>query len=181
MNRGSGPRTIQAAKAKIATPMTTGTNQPATLSARRWIGARLRWASATIWTMRASIVSRPTLRASMTRAPDWLMLPPTTLAPASFVTGIDSPVTRDSSTELRPSTTAPSTGTFSPGRTRRRSPTAMSSSRTSSSVPLALSRRAVFGARSRSARNAPPVLSRARSSSTCPRRTSTVMTAAASK
>jgi Cu+-exporting ATPase len=35
---------------------------------------------------------------------------------------------RLSSTELRPSTTAPSTGTFSPGRTRRRSPTPMASS-----------------------------------------------------
>ena len=59
----------------------------------------------------------------MTRAPDWFIVPPITLAPTSLVTGIDSPVTIDSSTALRPSRTAPSTGTFSPGRTRRRSPT----------------------------------------------------------
>ena len=38
-------------------------------------------------------------------------------------TGMDSPVTIDSSTALRPSSTAPSTGTPSPGRTRSRSPT----------------------------------------------------------
>ena len=37
----------------------------------------------------------------------------------SFSTGIDSPVIIDSSMELRPSRTTPSTGTFSPGRTRR--------------------------------------------------------------
>src|SRR3546814_6736285 len=42
-------------------------------------------------------------------------------------------------------------------------------------------RRAVFGARSRSARIAPLVVSRARSSSTWPSRTRTVITAAASK
>ena len=41
--------------------------------------------------------------------------------------------------------------------------------------------RAVFGARSSSARMAPLVVSRARSSRTCPSRTSTVITAAASK
>ena len=37
-------------------------------------------------------------------------------------TGIGSPVIMDSSTLLDPSVTVPSTGTFSPGRTRRRSP-----------------------------------------------------------
>ena len=73
------------------------------------------------------------------------MVPPITLAPVSLVTGMDSPVTIDSSTALRPSSTAPSTGTFSPGRTRRRSPTCTWSSSISSSVPSGLMRRAVFG------------------------------------
>ena len=41
--------------------MTAGTNQAATRSAIRWMGARERWASATICTIRASMVSRPTL------------------------------------------------------------------------------------------------------------------------
>ena len=131
--------------------------------------------------MRASIVSRPTRSALITRAPLWLTVPPMTCAPAVLVTGIDSPVTMDSSREERPSSTLPSTGTFSPGRTRSLSPTTTASSCTSSSVSSGRRRRAVLGDRSSSARMALPVLSRARSSSTCPRRTSTVMTAAASK
>ena len=107
-------------------------------------------------------------------------VPAMTFASGSLVTGIDSPVTIDSSTDERPSMTTPSTGIFSPGRTRKMSPTATSSSGISSSVP-SRTRRAVFGARSISARIAPEVCSRARNSSTCPSRTSTVMTAAASK
>ena len=128
----------QAAKASSATTITAGTNQPETWSASRWIGARLRCASATSCTICDSMVSRPTFRASITSAPLWFMVPPMTFAPTSFVTGIDSPVTIDSSTALRPSTTEPSTGTFSPGRTRRRSPTWTLSSCTSSSVPSRL-------------------------------------------
>ena len=50
-------------------------------------------------------------------------VPPITRSPAAFSTGIGSPVTIDSSTALAPSSTTPSTGTFSPGRTRSRSPT----------------------------------------------------------
>ena len=53
---------------------------------------------------------------------------------------------------------------------------ATASSETSSSLPSALTRRAVFGARSSSARIAPEVASRARSSSTWPSSTSTVIT-----
>ena len=52
---------------------------------------------------------------------------------------------------------------------------------TSSSVPSARTRRAVFGAKSSRARMAPEVCSRARSSRTWPSRTRTVITAAASK
>ncbi len=44
------------------------------------------------------------------------------VSPGPFSAGMGSPVTIDSSTALRPSSTTPSTGTFSPGRTRRRSP-----------------------------------------------------------
>ena len=178
---GSGPQIDQATNARTATRTTRGTNQLATRSARRWIGARLRWASATICTMRASIVSRPIFSASMTSPPDRLMVPPMTRSPTSFVKGIDSPVTIDSSMADRPSMTEPSTGTFSPGRTRRRSPMPIRSRVTSSSEPSVLIRRAVLGARSSSARIAPEVCSRARSSSTWPSRTRTVMTAAASK
>ena len=145
------------------------------------MGARLRCACATICTICASTVSRPTLSARMTKPPDWFMVPPITLSPTLLVTGMDSPVTIDSSMALRPSRISPSTGTRSPGRTRRRSPTTTWSRLTSSSVPSGLMRRAIFGDRSSSARMAPLVCSRAFSSSTCPSSTSTVMTAAASK
>ena len=93
------------------------------MSASPWIGARLRCASATMATMRASMVSLPTLRASMTKLPLLLSVPPVTWVPGVFSTGTGSPVSSDSSTVERPSTTRPSTGTASPGRTRRRSPT----------------------------------------------------------
>ena len=179
--RGSGPTRAQTTNATTAMAMTAGTNTPATRSAIRWIGARERWASATMATMRASIVSRPTFSAVTTRAPVWFRVPPMTVSPGVLVTGMDSPVTSDSSTEDRPSGTVPSTGTFSPGRTRSRSPSWTSSRATSSSVPSAAIRRAVLGARFSSALMAPEVCSRARSSSTWPSRTSTVMTAAASK
>jgi hypothetical protein len=131
--------------------------------------------------MRDSMVSRPTFSARMTKLPVVLSVPAMTLAPTSLVTGIDSPVTIDSSSEERPSATSPSTGTFSPGRTRSRLPTPIASSATSSSVPSSLRRRAVLGARSSRARIAPDVWSRARSSSTWPSSTRTVITAAASK
>jgi len=59
----------------------SGHNQPATRSAIRWMGARERCASATICTMRASIVSRPTFSALTTNAPVWFKVPPMTVSP----------------------------------------------------------------------------------------------------
>ena len=64
----------------------------------------------------------PTRSARITRRRSQLIVPPMTASPGSLFTGIGSPVTIDSSMALRPSTTTPSTGTFSPGRTRQRSP-----------------------------------------------------------
>jgi len=75
----------------------------------------------------------------------------------------------------------PSTGTFSPGRTRNLSPALSVSISTSWSLPSSLTRRAVLGASCNSALIAPEVAARARSSSTWPSSTSTVMTAADSK
>ena len=88
-----------------ATPMTAGTNMPATVSASRWIGARERCASPTRRTICASRVSLPTRWASITNVPVPLTVPPVTLLRACFSTGIGSPVTIDSSTVLVPSTT----------------------------------------------------------------------------
>ena len=145
------------------------------------MGARERCACATICTICESIVSLPTFSARITKPPERFSVPAITLPPTSLLTGMDSPVTIDSSSDDLPSTISPSTGTFSPGRTRNLSPGCSTVIGTSSSVPSARMRRAVFGARSSSALIAPEVASRARSSSTWPRRTSTVMTAAASK
>ncbi len=164
-----------------ATPITAGTNLPATASASFWIGARLRWAAATISTICASMVSLPTRLASMISDPVPLMVAPVTGSPATFSTGIGSPEIIDSSTDERPSTTTPSTGTLSPGRTRSRSPTLTSSSGISSSVPSGRITRAVLAARSSRARIAAPVRSRAPSSSIWPSSTSTTITAPASK
>ena len=143
--RGSGPQTNQAAKAANAITTTSGTNQLDTLSASRWMGARLRCASATILTMRDSMVSAPTFSAFITKVPVRLTVPPTTLASGSLVTGMGSPVIEDSSTALLPSVTTPSTGTFSPGRTRRRSPATIASIGTSASLPSAPTLSAVRG------------------------------------
>ncbi len=110
-----------------------------------------------------------------------LIEPAMTLPPGCLVTGMDSPVTRDSSIDMRPSTISPSTGALSPGRTRSRSATRTRSSVTSSSVPSSRRRRAVLGAKLSRALIAPLVRSRTHSSRTCPRSTSTVITAAASK
>ena len=145
------------------------------------MGARERCATATISTIWASIVSEPTRVASITRLPVPLIVAPVSLSPSVFSTGTGSPEIMLSSTEERPSTTTPSTGTLSPGLTRSRSPTCTSSSGTSSSLPSGRITRAVFAARSSSARMALPVPSRARSSITWPSRTNVTMTAAASK
>ncbi len=107
----------------MATPTTATTKYPATKSAMRCIGAFERWAWATIATICANTVLDPTRSERTTRVPDVFIVAPMTLSPTCLLTGIDSPVIMDSSTELWPSTTTPSTGVFSPGRTRSRSPT----------------------------------------------------------
>ena len=117
----------------------------------------------------------------MMKLPVPFTVPPVTLSPGPFSTGTGSPVIIDSSTELDPSSTTPSTGTFSPGRTRRRSPGLTCSSGTSRSLPSSATSRAVFGARPSSALIALLVWLRAFNSSTWPSSTSVVITAAASK
>ena len=178
---GAGPNSDQAMNVTAATATTAGTNQPETVSARRWIGARERCAAATIATICAKSVSLPTRSARITNEPVVLTVAPVTLSPGAFSTGSGSPEIIDSSTLLRPSTTLPSTGTFSPGRTRNVWPGTTESRGTSCSVPSSLTTRAVFGARSSSARIALDVAERARNSSTWPSSTSVVITAAASK
>ena len=84
---GSGPSDIQTTKVTTETSSTTGTKMPATLSARPWMGARLRWASATMLTICPSRVSLPMRSARMTKLPGPLTVPPVTLSPTVFSTG----------------------------------------------------------------------------------------------
>ena len=73
-------------------------------------------------------------------------VPPVTASPAAFTTGSVSPVSMDSSASVAPSTTTPSTGIFSPGRTRTVSPATTWANGTSRSSPPRTTR-AVGGVR----------------------------------
>ena len=89
---GSGPQIAQIVNEQAATRITIGTNKPATLSAYRWMGARLRCVFSTISTIWLSTVSVPTRVASMIRLPVPLMVAPVSESPGVFSTGIGSPV-----------------------------------------------------------------------------------------
>ena len=177
---GGGATVIQTAKPSAATAITAGTKTAETRSAMRWIGARLRCASATARAMRASAVASPTARASITSAAAPLTVPPVTRSPGVFSTGSGSPVIVDSSIAPRPSTIIPSQGARWPGSRRRRSPGRSSETGTSLSPPSPSSRRAVSGASSSKARMAPPARRRAASSSAWPNSASVAIRAAAS-
>ena len=174
------PAHNQPSSVASAISSTTGTNTLATLSTRRWIGALAACASSTRRMMRESTVSAPTARTSSTTRPSPLIEPPVNTAPASLVTGNGSPVSMDSSTCVSPSSSVPSTGKRSPGRTTRRSPTITSATGTSTS-PLLPSRCATSGRRPCSARIAAVVWCLARASSHLPSSTSVTTTAEASK
>ena len=121
--RGSLPHIHQTKNDIMLIPITAGTKYPDTTSASFCIGARERCASETISMICESSVSAPIFWVLISRLPLALIVAPITLSPANFFTAIGSPVTIDSSTLLSPSMTTPSTGTFSPGRTRKTSPT----------------------------------------------------------
>ena len=80
------------------------------------VGTTAAYAYSTVVTFLPGLVARKV------KEPDLLSVAPITPSPGPFSTGMLSPVSIDSSTAERPSTTTPSTGTLSPGRTRSRSP-----------------------------------------------------------
>ena len=163
-----------------ASPSTRGTNQAETRSARRCSGTLAPCASSTRRTIWASAVSAPTAVARRTMLPVRLIVAPMTVSPVVLSTGRLSPVSMLSSTAVAPSVTTPSTGTFSPGRTRTRSPTTTCSTGTSTSTP-SRSTRAVFGARPTSAVIAAAVCFFAFASIHRPARTSARITSEVSK
>ncbi len=177
---GSGPSSHQSANVSAPTARTAGTKIALIWSARRWIGAFepcARRTSSTIW---ASAVSLPTRVARITKLPVVLRVAPITSSPGRFVTGIASPVSIASSSALLPSMSTPSVGTFSPGRTRRRSPGRTWSIGTSTS-PASVSSRAVFAWSPMRRLIAPVVRPFARASSHFPRRIRPMMIADESK
>ncbi len=152
----AGARKYQATKVTRASTRTTGTKIPATRSANFWIGALLPWACCTRRTICCSTVSLPTLVARMRKEPVLFSVAPITGSPGLRTTGSGSPVSMLSSTADEPSMTTPSTGTFSPGRTRTTSPTRTSSIGSSPSLP-SRSTRAVRGCKAIRARILPRV------------------------
>ena len=91
------------------------------------------------------MVSSPTRVARQRMKPTWFTVAAETRSPAALSTGMLSPVRADSSTALLPSSTTPSTGMFSPGRTRNTSPFCTCSMGTVFSSP-STSMTAVLGA-----------------------------------
>ncbi len=102
--------------------ITTGTNTPETLSATLAIGAFVAAASLTILIIWDRVVSWPTRLARQRRYPERFRVAAETKSPGPLSTGTLSPVRALSSTALAPSSTTPSTGMFSPGRTAKISP-----------------------------------------------------------
>ena len=163
----------------IPAPTATTTSTAAARSAIRCPGAFDFCALSTRSAICARTVSRPTCVASARIGPVALIEPPTTLSPGFLCAGRLSPVTRDSSTSVVPSTTRPSTGIFSPGRTISTSPTFTSAVGTSRSAPSRRTR-AIGGVRSKSALSASDVPRRDFISIQCPKSTKVTSMAAAS-
>ena len=174
------PQNHHTKKDRVAIPITAGTKIPATLSASRWTGAFEPCASSTIRMICESMESFPSRVARILKNPVLLTEPPTTAEPGFLSTGRLSPVIMDSSMEVVPSRIVPSTGIFSPDRTRTVSPSPTSLMGMSTSVPLR-STRAVFGWSPMSLRMASEARLFARASSSRPINTNAMIITAASK
>mmetsp|Transcript_3776 Transcript_3776/g.12327 ORF Transcript_3776/g.12327 Transcript_3776/m.12327 type:complete len:240 (-) Transcript_3776:359-1078(-) len=141
------------------------------------------WARSTSLTTPANIVSSPTADTDAVNAEGpAFTVPATTSDSGFFTTGIASPVTRLSSTRVVPSTTRPSAGTRSPGRTLKRSPLRRAAASTrSSALVLRSTATAKDGCRPMRSLNAWDVAPLARASKNFPQRTKATRRAAVSK
>src|SRR5690606_431219 len=144
------------------------------------MGALEPCASSTTRMIWAKAVSLPTRVARNRKVPCRLMVAPTTSPPGPFATGMLSPVIMDSSTVERPSSTTPSTGIRSPGRTTMMSPTCTWAMGTSTSTPP-WTTRAVLGCRPMSFLMAADVRPLAWASRSLPRRMRVIRMALVSK
>ena len=144
-NPNDCPASSQAAIVTAASAITVGTKMPETLSAIFAIGALVAAASSTMRMICESAVFSPTRVARHFKKPDVLSVAAETSSPAFLSTGTLSPVSAASLTALSPSSTTPSVGMLSPGRTTKTSPTLTCSIGTTLSMPYAQSV-AVLGA-----------------------------------
>ena len=103
-------------------------------------------ASSTSSMILPKVVSSPTLWASICKVPLFKIVPAKTWSPTFFLTGKDSPVIVASSTKPSPTNTRPSTGTFDPVFTNKRSSFSTNSMSTSSASPDSSTIKAVVGA-----------------------------------
>ena len=174
------PASIQPTTVASATTKTTGTNTALTWSTRRCIGAFAACASSTRRMMCDSTVCVPTAVKRTSTRPSPLMLPPWTRAPTFLLTGMDSPVSMDSSAWVWPSLTKPSAAKRSPALTTTTSPTSSSDTGTSTSPsgPIQCAR---AGRKACKARMAEVVWRLARTSSHLPSSTSVITRAEPSK
>ncbi len=159
---------------------TAGTKTAAILSTKRPIAGLLDWALRTKSIIRAKAVSRPMPVALIKNVPLLLSVPPNTGLSLLFSIAIGSPVSMDSSTNDCPSITRPSTGIFSPGRTRKVSSKPTSSMGISISLPLRTAR-AVLGCKPIKRLMAAEVLPRALVSKAAPKETRAIIMIADSK
>ena len=130
--------------------------------------------------IRDRVVSLPTRVAVNSKLPVLLIVAPTTVFPSVFSTGKLSPVIIDSSTADVPLLITPSTGTFSPGRTRIVSPFTTWSMGISMVTPSRITR-AVLACIPINFLMASDVLFLARASSHFPKITNVIRNAAVSK
>ncbi len=147
---------------------------------KRSVGALLSCASSTSRTTRAMVLSDGSVVARMVSAASALTVPAKTGSPACLATGTLSPVTGASFTAPMPSSTSPSAGMRSPGRTRMTSPILRLSAGTSR-VPEPSTRRAVLGTKAVSARMESRARPAAKPSSNSPTRKRKTTAAASSE
>ena len=138
-NRGGSTATSN------AMPVTAGVYQRAMRVMNRSVGALRATAFSTISKMRAMEESAKAVVTCTRRAALRLMVPASTLLPGAMRWGTDSPVRGDVSTCDSPSSTAPSSGIFSPGRTSMWLPGPSTSGSTSRVVPSASISWAILG------------------------------------
>ncbi len=145
----SAPLASHTPRVTAAMATTTGTKIEETRSASRWTGAFEAWASSTRRTIWERAVSAPTRVARTRIRPCWFTVAPNTSSPGPLSTGMDSPVSMDSSREERPSVMTPSVGIFSPGRTTITSPGMSRSTGIVRSPPSRTTRASLAPSRSR--------------------------------